>query len=769
MRICEGTWHPREGVTPLFPARIYEHHVDGDKLTGRLIDKPGDDKVGGLFISVEVSSPAPGVAKIKAFHNAGLARDPIAFELHPDPDFAPQFCENNEYASMTTGDLEVRLYKKPWKMEFWQNGKLITRSPEKSLGYIRIKGEGNFMIERLDAAIDETFYGLGERFGPFVKNGQSAEMWNDDFGTWTDMSYKNIPLLVSNRGYALFVNSPAKVGFEVMTEKAEQVQFSVPCEVLEYLFILGPTPKEAIQKYSRLTGLPALPPAWSFGLWLTTSFVTEYNEKIVTEQIDGMLSRGIPLKVFHFDCSWMKDYHWCDFLWNRESFPDPEGMLKRLHEKDLMICVWINPYISQFSAIFEEGKKYGYFLKRPNGDVAQDDDWQPGSGFVDFTNPEAVEWYQSKLQALIDMGVDCFKTDFGECIPTDCVYHDGSNPMEMRNYYTLLYNKAVFELLERNYGKGQAVLFARSATAGSQQYPVHWGGDTKATYESMAEEMRGGLSFMMSGAAFWSHDIGGFVGKATPALYKRWVAWGLMSSHSRLHGMETYRVPWLYDEEAVDVVRHFTRLKNRLMPYIFGVAAEAHQTGTPAVRPMVLEFPDDMNCRYLDRQYMLGSSLLVAPVMNEESVAHYYLPEGKWIEFETGKIVPGGRWLKHEISFLRIPLFVKANSVVAMNATEDRPDYEYADGVQLVIYDIAEGQKHQVSIPGKDGAEAALFECVLAGRYIEVRQLKGDLPWSVKLADVHAGQVTGGRTESGKRGIVVIPDGGAKEIKFRLG
>ena len=769
VKICEGTWHPRKGVKTLFPARIYEHQIETGKLTARLIDKTGDDKVGGQFLTIEVSSPAPGIAQIKAYHNAGSVREPIGFELHPEVDFSPCFEEKDEWVAMVSDDLEVRLYKKPWKLEFRHNGKLITRSPEKSIGYASLDGEGDFMIERLDAQLDETFYGLGERFGPLVKNGQSVEMWNDDEGTWTDKAYKNIPLLLSNRGYAVLVNSPAKVSFEVMTEKAEQVQFGVPGESLEYLFILGPTPKEALQKYCRLTGLPALPPAWSFGLWMTTSFLTQYNEQIVMEHIDGMLSRGIPLKVFHFDCSWMRDYHWCDFLWNREAFPDPEGMLRRLHDKGLKVCVWINPYISQFSSLFEEGKKLGLFLRRPNGDVAQDDIWQPGTGYVDFTNPEGVRWYQSKLQALINMGVDCFKTDFGECIPTDCVYHDGSNPLEMHNYYTLLYNKAVFELLERKFGKGQAVLFARSATAGSQQYPVHWGGDTKATFESMAEEMRGGLSFMLSGAAFWSHDIGGFAGKATPALYKRWVAWGLMSSHSRLHGMETYRVPWLFDEESVDVVRHFTRLKNRLMPYLFAAAVEAHRTGTPMVRPMVLEFPDDMNCRYLDRQYLFGPSLLVAPVMNEEGIAHYYLPEGRWIEFETGKIVAGGRWLQHPVGFLRIPMFVRANSVLPMSAVEDRPDYDYADGVQLVLCDIAEGSKHRVSVPATDGSEAALFACALNGRTIEVRQLKGERPWSVKLCDVHAGHATGGRTEPGKRGIEVVPDPGSRHVAFRLG
>ena len=231
---------------------------------------------------------------------------------------------------------------------------------------------------------------------------------------------------------------------------------------------------------------------------------------------------------------------------------------------------------------------------------------------VDFTNPAACEWYKGHLKRLINMGVDCFKSDFGERIPTDVVYFDGSDPVKMHNYYALLYNKAVFEALEEDLGKGNAVLFARSATAGGQQFPVHWGGDCSATYPSMAESLRGGLSLCLSGFGFWSHDIGGFEDTATPDLYKRWAAFGLLSSHSRLHGSKSYRVPWLFDEEAVDVLRYFTKLKCCLMPYIFAAACEAAKQGIPVMRAMMLEFPDDPGCDYLDLQYMLGESLLVA-------------------------------------------------------------------------------------------------------------------------------------------------------------
>ena len=249
----------------------------------------------------------------------------------------------------------------------------------------------------------------------------------------------------------------------------------------------------------------------------------------------------------------MKAFHWCDFEWDSDVFPDPEAMLKRLKARGLHICVWINPYIAQQSALFDEAVERGYLLKRPNGDVWQWDRWQSGLGVVDFTNPDARRWYGDKLRGLVDMGVDCFKTDFGERIPTDVVHFDGSDPLKMHNYYPYIYNKTVFEILEEELGKGEAVVFARSATSGCQQFPVHWGGDNASTFESMAETLRGGLSLSLSGFGFWSHDIGGFEGTPPAAVYKRWCAFGLLSSHSRLHGNPTYRVPWLFDEEVAIV------------------------------------------------------------------------------------------------------------------------------------------------------------------------------------------------------------------------
>jgi alpha-D-xyloside xylohydrolase len=289
-------------------------------------------------------------------------------------------------------------------------------------------------------------------------------------------------------------------------------------------------------------------------------------------------------------------------------------------------------------------------------------------GIVDFTNPAARTWYQSKLQALLDIGVDSFKTDFGERIPTDVVYFDGSDPERMHNYYTYIYNKTVFELLERKENK-EAVVFARSATAGSQKFPIHWGGDNESTFESMAGTLRGGLSMALSGFAFWSHDIGGFEGTPNPDVFKRWLAFGLLSSHSRLHGSASYRVPWLIDDESSVVTKFFTDLKTSLMPYILKMADIAHIEGIPVMRPMMMEFPTDPSCDYLDRQYMLGDSIIVAPIFNSEGIADFYLPHGSWVSLITGEKVEGGSWRSEKHGYLSLPLYLRSEKI-AEHGTE---------------------------------------------------------------------------------------------------
>ncbi|MEM2946393.1 MAG: alpha-xylosidase [Thermoproteota archaeon] len=772
MRFTEGFWRMRPGVTPHYPVQVQEVKADPGSLTvyaatRRVAHRA--DTVSLPLLTVRFTSPMENIIRVQVFHHKGRKPSKPFFQVNTDPEARAEVYDDAHAATLTSGSLTVRVEKEGgWRVEFKEGDRVITSSGWRAMGLMDTP-EGRYVREQLSLGVGECVYGLGERFTSFVKNGQTVEMWNEDAGTISEHAYKNIPFYLTNRGYGVFVNHPERVSFEIASENVERVQFSVPGEYLEYFLIYGPSPKQVLTRYTALTGRPALPPAWSFGLWLTTSFTTDYDEETVTSIINGMVERNIPLHVFHFDCFWMKPLHWCDFKWDENVFPNPAEMLKRLKKLGLRICVWINPYISQQSELFEEAVEKGYLLKKPGGEVWQTDDWQAGMGIVDFTNPEACSWFQGKLRKLLEMGVDCFKTDFGERIPTDVVYHDGSDPLKMHNYYAYLYNKTVFEVLEEKLGVGEAVVFARSATAGCQKFPVHWGGDSTSTYESMAESLRGGLSLSLSGFGFWSHDIGGFEQTPSPDLYKRWCAFGLLSSHSRLHGSSTYRVPWVFDEEAVEVLRFFTRLKCRLMPYIFNAACEAHEKGIPVMRPMMLEFPEDPACSHLERQYMLGESLLVAPVFSPEGVVDYYLPEGRWTNFITGRVVEGGRWVREKHGYLSLPLMARPNTIIPVGVNEERPDYDYADRVTFHLFELQENSRASTRIPTLKGGAAMTLEASREGGSIRVKAGGSSKKWRLLLRGVRSvHSVEGGVAEEDALGTLITPVENVEHLTIRL-
>lgn len=588
MKFTNGYWMIRDGVDALYAREAYELAADAtteslNVLAPTSVVRGRYDTLNLPTFNVDITTPAEGVIRVCAEHWQGATEYP-GFPLNADEPGNRDYVTvqangngdgevgvNGADVTLTTGGLTVKVVKgAPWNLTFiGEDGKVLTESAGKSLGRFKLGAESNvtaqpvsefgvtmdgsardesdvFIAIQLHLSVGEDVYGLGERFGAYVKNGQSVDIWNEDGGTASEQGYKDIPFYMTSNGYGVLVNNRGHVSFEIGSENTEAT---------------------------------------------------------INSFIDGMAERDIPLAAFHYDCYWMREFHWCDFEWDKRFFGDIESTLKRLHEDK------------------------GYLVRKPNGEVWQTDFWQAGMGLVDFTNPAAREWFKDKVKALLNQGVDAIKTDFGERIPRDVVWYDGSPKLSMHNWYTQLYNQAVFEAIEETYGKGNACLYARSATVGGQQQPVHWGGDCESTFNGMAQSLRAGLSLASSGFGFWSHDSGGFEGAfPDPAVYKRWVAFGMLGSHSRLHGSTVYRVPWLFDEEdekngvalvpgqtAVDVVREFTKLKLELMPYVYQLGLQPHVNGTPVMRSMFVEFPDDPACRTLDRQYMFGPSMLVAP------------------------------------------------------------------------------------------------------------------------------------------------------------
>lgn len=719
MKFSNGFWVTPKGYDVNFATQPYEITTTENSIT--ILATPAVIQNRGMTLAgpnleITYSSTCEDTIKVHSVHYRGGLDNTPQFELNEDKNFKPVINDTDEYIELISGNTKVVITKgTSWNVQFYYKDRRLTGNSWRCTSYIKehrshvdatkelnkdneffdypVNENGTYMREQLKSEIGECIYGFGEKFTPFVKNGQTVETWNSDGGTCTDQGYKNIPFYLSSRGYGVLVNSSDKVSFEVMSDTVSRVSFTVPGEELEYFVIGGENLEAVIENYTDLTGKPALPPAYSFGLWLSTSFTTSYDEETINSFIDGMADRDIPLQVFHFDCFWMKEYEWCNFEWDTKQFPNPPAMLKRLHDKGLEVCVWINSYIGQRSKLFNEGKEKGYFIKNLDGSVFQTDFWQPGLAIVDFTNPEACTWFKGLLVKLFEMGVNNIKTDFGERIPTKCTYYNGMDPVKMHNYYTYLYNKCVFEALEEYYGKDKACLFARSATVGGQKFPVHWGGDCYAEYSAMAETIRGGLSLCSSGFGFFSHDIGGFEATAPADVYKRWCAFGLMSTHSRLHGSSSYRVPWNFDEEASDVLRFYTKLKGKLMPYLWSQAIKTHNVGVPMMRSMIIAFSDDAACKYLDQQYMLGDNLLIAPVMNEEGTVEFYVPEGTWEDIVTKEVYEGGKYYSRTCNYYEMPILARPNSIIAYGAFETNNFvYDYLQNATVTVYNLEDGK-----------------------------------------------------------------------------
>ena len=768
MKVADGFWLSKKGYNVNYASQAYKVETTANSI--KVLATPYTVKhrgmtLGGPNLEITYTSTSENIIKVHIDHYRGGLDNIPQFELNEDTGYVPSITRTEDEVIMVTGDTKLVIKTgDEWDVAYyykdkyltggaWRSTSIISESQFTANARLNLQEDDEFfnypqdahttyIREQLKTDIGECIYGFGEKFTPFVKNGQVVETWNNDGGTCSDQSYKNIPFYISSKSYGIFVNSSDKVSFEVNSDTVSKVTFTLPGEQLEY-FVIGGL-EHVLENYTTLTGKPALPPAYSFGLWLSTSFTTSYDEETVNSFIDGMAERKIPLQVFHFDCFWMKEYEWCNFEWDKDMFPDPEGMLKRLHDKGLEICVWINSYIGQQSKLFDIGKENGYFIKNPDGSVFQSDLWQPGMAIVDFTNPEACDWYKGLLKTLFDMGVNNIKTDFGERIPTKCTYYNGMDPVKMHNYYTYLYNKVIFEALEEYYGKDKACLFARSATVGGQKFPVHWGGDCYADYSAMSETLHGGLSLCSSGFGFFSHDMGGFEATAPADIYKRWCAFGCLSTHSRLHGSTSYRVPWAYDDEACDVLRHYVNIKGSLMPYLWAQANKTHITGIPMMRSMIVAFTGETACKYLDQQYMLGDSLCIVPVMNEAGTAEFYLPDcGTWTDIQSGETYEGGRYYSKTCDYFQTPILVRPNSIITFGDFDMDVVYDYLDNAEAVIYGLEDGKTAETVIYDSESNKITDITATRNGNVITVSYAATDKNFKVtaygKTAEAKAG------------------------------
>jgi alpha-D-xyloside xylohydrolase len=627
-----------------------------------------------------------------------------------------------------TAHLVVEATLDPWQLTFREpGGRLLTHQVSDDVNFAghRLGPRPGFEVETLPvdpahrtlATLDnllldpeDRFYGGGEKFTRLDHVGRTIRIWNrNPYGSRSELAYKNIPVLIGSRGYGLFVDVPTAVTFHLGSRSNRTFTVEAAGSELDYYLLAG-TPKEVLAAYTDLTGKPPVPPEWAFGLWASTCFV-KFTEASVLADARRLRQEGIPCDVFHLDSFWQRAYMWCDFEWDAERLPDPKRLMAALHKEGFHNCLWINPYVSCQSALYQEGVQGGYFLRRADGSVYDALVWsqrtERGMGLcaiVDFTNPEAARWYRGKLAEQLALGADSFKPDFAEEIPEDARFANGSTGAEMHNPYPLLYQKESFEATQAAHGP-RAVAWSRSAAPGAQRYPGHWAGDSECTFLDLAITLRGGLASSMSGLAYWSHDIGGFWGEPSPALYVRWAQLGFLSALSRYHGA-TPREPWRFGEEALAIFREYAQLRSRLVPYLVSHGWAASESGTPLMRPMVMEFPGDPAAHAFDLQYCLGRELLISPVVTDDGWVTTYLPPGRWMDWWSGAILEGSRTLRRQVPLRELPLYLRENSLLVLGPVRQHVAERPADPLTVDAFVTTEA-----TFALRTDAARADFEC----------------------------------------------------------
>jgi len=596
--------------------------------------------------------------------------------------------EQNEREIVYTGAHgRVRIVKQPWHIEIYdQRGRLLTRTQNIGdpatffapvpFSFVRRSSD---LARRIAATFElqhnEKIFGCGESFTRFDKRGQRVLVsTRDGMGTQSELMYKPIPFFLSSNGYGMFVHTSAPLTFDFGKYfDAHNVIYSGD-EDLDLFIFLG-EPKDIVSEYTALTGRSPVPPLWSFGFWM--SRITYNSDAQVRQVAQQLRSHQVPADVIHIDTGWFETEWRNDYRFSPSRFPDPAKMMVDLKQLGFRITLWQYTYFTGKNDLWKEMVDKGYHVKNDRGQLPSED------ATIDFSNPEAVKWYQSRIRDLLKLGVGAIKVDFGEGAPMTGQYASGMSGWYEHNLYPLRYNKAVAEVTKDT--TGEDVIWARSAWAGSQRYPLHWGGDAENTDSAMAAQLRGGLSFGLSGFTYWSHDVGGFVQKASRDLYRRWLAWGVLSSHTRAHGAPP-REPWDYDAALVEDFRNALGLRYSLMPYIYAQAKDSSARGFPMVRPLFFEYPNDPGSWTIDDQYMFGSDLLVAPMFTSSDRRKVYLPPGMWIDYQSGRVYEGTKW--HEIAVGKIPvvLLVRNHSVLPhIKVAQSTKDMDW-NNVELRVF-----------------------------------------------------------------------------------
>ncbi len=729
----------------------WQHDANGLRLT---LATAADAQAELTFVPY-----APHIWKMRMVIPGAPPEPATPIVMLPPSGYPVDFSESDAALRVESGGLTLRIDKDPFCIHFIDTGgrDVLRENPSDIDGLGRpfvlplgfVPGNKPLITESWHLRPDEHLFGLGEKFTPLDKTGQRIISWTQDaFGSTSERSHKNIPFLMSTRGYGLLLDSGARITWELGTVSCQSYTTVIEGTTLDAYIIDGATPAQILERYSGLTGRAPVPPRWSFGLWLSGSGVRRDRARIeaMIEQVEQL---ELPVDVIHVDTWWMKWRHYANFRFDPDAFPAVQTMIDGIHDRGLHLSVWEQPYISVENDLFQIGQQRDFFLRQPDGSVyiidyglslaprpdgtvriaTPETSWNARVAIVDLSNPDAVAWYKDLHRPLLRMGLDAFKTDFGEDVPLDAVFSNGETGAIMHNLYPLLYNEAVFSVMREE--KGYGLVWSRSGTAGNQRYPVCWSGDPAADWDSLACTIRGGLSIGQSGVPFWSSDIGGYRGMPSPELYIRWAQFTLLCSHARMHG-DSAREPWSFGADALAAVRRAIELRYALFPYLYSAALEASRSGLPVIRAMPLAFPDDRSTYEQDLQYMLGPSLLIAPIYDASGERAVYLPAGTWIDYWTGEALAGPRYVEVIAPLDRIPIYVRGGAVVPMMA----PARRIPETLETVIVTVYPGGESRYTLLDDDGETRFTHRTSAEGSALE---WQGTLArtWLFRLIDYH--------------------------------
>lgn len=634
------TFPPAYSDTPSYPIRLSFVASNVVRIYTSYSNKPLDDNDS---IMLEKVGSYEGVVKEKTEGGARLTTPDLTVDINFEP------------FQITIKDKTGKVLTKTLNME---DGMSLLNSNPLPFSYVHsAENMSKYSAASFMISPGEHFYGCGESFTKLDKTGQKIVLWTKDaHSSESQDMYKPVPFYMSSRGYGIFAHTSTPVTLDFGHDYAEaQTIFIGEADV--DLFVIAGSPKEILSGYTDITGKSDLPPLWSFGLWM--SRITYDSEEQARQVAEDLKKHEIPCDVIHLDTGWFEHDWRCDYKFSTSRFDDPEKMIEDLRKDGYHISLWQLPYFTPNNALYPEIIEKGYAVLNADGELPTDD------AILDFSNPEAEKWYQEKIKDLLDIGIEAIKVDFGEGAPVTGAFHSGRSGMAEHNLYPLRYNKAAADITKEV--TGESIIWARSAWAGSQRYPLHWGGDAENSNMGMLASLRGGLSIGMSGFTYWSHDAGGFVRKSPEELYKRWMFMGIFTSHLRCHGQPP-KEPWNYSDEFLDLFRKQVNFRYKLMPYIYAQSIKSSAAGIPVLRSMFVEFPEDRNCLKLEDQYMFGDDILVAPLFEDNQTERdVYLPSGRWIDLQDPKnSYEGGQWINIKAGELMGIALVREGAVIPM-------------------------------------------------------------------------------------------------------